>query len=104
MRIDSNLSAQLPAENQGAGDAAAAVKANAAVAQSVSSALGEDQAQFSGVHLQVQALVAHVLQLPETTQEKVQALRQALVSGKYQSSPDQVAGALFSSWVGKLAA
>lgn len=100
MRIDANQSSQPLAENQAAGNASA--KAAAAAAQSAS-ALGEDQAQLSGVHLQVQALVARVLQLPETTSEKVQALRQAVGSGKYRSQPERVAGALFANLVGKVA-
>jgi flagellar biosynthesis anti-sigma factor FlgM len=61
--------------------------------------LGEDQTQLSGAHAQVLALVAQALQLPETTQAKVQALRQAVVSGKYKPSPDQVARALLSTLV-----
>ena len=103
MRIDSNQGAPPLPENQAASNAAAD-KTSSEAAQSVSDALGEDQAQLSGVHLQVQSLVAHVLQLPETTQEKVKALQHAVLSGQYRPRPEQVAGALFSSWVGKVAA
>ena len=103
MRIDSNQGAQPLPENQAVGSASAS-KAGASATPTVSSPLGEDQAQFPGVHFQVQALVAHVAQLPESTQEKIHALRQAIVSGKYRPSPSQIAGALFSSLVSKVAA
>lgn len=103
MRIDSNQPAPSLPESQAPSNPASA-KTNAALAQSVANGLGEDQAQLSGVHLKVQALVTHVLQLPETTSGKVQALRQAVVSGKYRADPAQVAGALFSSLAEKVAA
>jgi flagellar biosynthesis anti-sigma factor FlgM len=106
MRIDSNTGGQPIPENQPADNSASArVNTSATpVSSGVSSPLGEDQAQLSGVHGQIQALVAHVLQLPEIKQEKVQALRQAVVAGKYQPSADQVAGALFSNLAASLAA
>jgi flagellar biosynthesis anti-sigma factor FlgM len=56
--------------------------------------MGQDQAQLSGVHAQVQALAAQAAQLPEVRQGKVMALRQAVVAGRYQTHPDQVAGAM----------
>jgi flagellar biosynthesis anti-sigma factor FlgM len=93
MRIDLNPGTQPLPENQANANAAGA-RAGAGPA---SGALGEDQAQLSGVHVQVQALVAQALKLPETAQERVQALRQAVVAGKYRPAADQVAGALFSN-------
>jgi len=58
--------------------------------------LGQDQAQLSGAHVQVQALAAQVCQLPEIRAEKVQALRQAVHSGNYRSDPEKTAVALVS--------
>ncbi len=68
------------------------------------SILGEDQAQLSGAHLQVQALAAQASQLPEVRQERVSALRQAVESGNYSPSPEQVAGALLSHMMAEPAA
>jgi flagellar biosynthesis anti-sigma factor FlgM len=100
MRIDSNQGAQALPDNQRAGNQAA-VNANSSDTAGASSALGEDQAQLSGIHVQiqaqVQALVAQAAQLPESSQTKVAALRQAVLSGSYQASPEKVAGALFEN-------
>ena len=93
MRIDSNQTAQpLPESGRGGNPSPASSDTGA----SVSSALGEDQAQFSGAHIQVQALVAQALQYPETRPEKVNALRQAVLGGSYQPSSKQVAEAVFA--------
>lgn len=94
MRIDLNPSSQpLSETNRGnTPNAAAAAKSSS------SSALGtgEDQAVLSGTLVEVQALVAQASQLPEVRQERVTALRQAVQSGTYQASPEQVAGAVFA--------
>jgi flagellar biosynthesis anti-sigma factor FlgM len=95
MRIDSHSEAQPLPEKQATGGAASTRSQTTASAGS--SPLGEDQAQLSGVHVQVQALVAQVLQLPESNAEKVQALRQAVASGQYKPSADQLAGALLTN-------
>jgi len=63
------------------------------------SALGEDQAQISGAHLQVQALAAQAAQLPEVREERVQALRQAVQSGQYHPSREKVAGAILEHMI-----
>jgi flagellar biosynthesis anti-sigma factor FlgM len=102
MRIDANQQAQQTASSERASSQPGA--SSSPTAAGGSSALGEDQAQLSGFHLQVQSLVAQLAGLPETTQQKVNALREAVSSGKYQVSPDQVAGALFANLVTKLAA
>jgi flagellar biosynthesis anti-sigma factor FlgM len=96
MRIDSHSGAQPLPENQATGGAAP-TRSQTTASAAGSSALGEDQAQLSGVHVQVQALVAQVLQLPESNVEKVQALRQAVASGQYKPSANQVAGALLTN-------
>jgi flagellar biosynthesis anti-sigma factor FlgM len=99
MRIDSNQSAQPLAESgRNSGPAVAGVDPRAVASGRVGAAvsLGEDQAQFSGSHEQVQALVAEALQFPETRQEKVNALRQVVQEGSYQPGSSRVADALFT--------
>jgi len=92
MRIDLNPGAQpTPESNRSNAQNTAALGS-----ASGSSALGEDQAQLSGAHTQVQALAAQASQLPEVRQERVHALRQAVESGQYHASPEKVAGALFA--------
>jgi flagellar biosynthesis anti-sigma factor FlgM len=59
----------------------------------------EDQTELSGAHSQVQALVAQASQLPEIRQERVHALRQAIQSGQYESTPEKVAGAMFAHMI-----
>jgi len=71
---------------------------------SSSNALGEDQAQLSGAHVQVQALAAQASQLPEVREERVQALRQAIESGQYRVNPDHVAHAVLAHMVADPAA
>ncbi len=100
MRIDSNQSGQAASEsNQPASAQTAGSNAAAGGGPGVNLNLNEDQAQLSGTHVLVQALVAEAAQLPDVRQEKVSALRQAVQSGGYGSDPAQVAGALFSHLV-----
>jgi len=66
---------------------------------SATSGLGEDQAQLSGAHAQVQALAAQAAQLPEVREERVQALRQAVEGRHYRPSPEKVAGAMFAHMI-----
>lgn len=96
MRIDSHSGAQPLPENQATGSAGSS-RSQTTGSAAGSSALGEDQALLSGAHVQVQALVAQVLQLPESNVDKVQALRQAVASGEYKPNADQVAGALLTN-------
>jgi flagellar biosynthesis anti-sigma factor FlgM len=111
MRIDSDTSLQNSglqnSQLQGSGAQAlpesaragndASVKLNSSGAAAGSSAVGADQAQLSGFHLQVQALVAQAAQLPDPGPDKVSALRQAFARGTYQLDPQKVAGALFEN-------
>jgi flagellar biosynthesis anti-sigma factor FlgM len=93
MRIDSNHGLQPLPENE----RSTTSQANAAGASALgNSAVGEDQAQLSGAHVQVAALTAQASQLPEVRQQRVQALRQAIQSGSYHASPQQVAAAVFA--------
>lgn len=95
MRIDGNQAASLPES----GRASSPKPVSGDARNSVSSPLGEDQAQFSGAHGQVQALAEQTLQLSEIRQEKVDALRQAVLGGNYQINPKQVAEAVFAHMV-----
>jgi len=100
MRIDSNQGAQALPENSRASSPSSA---SADAHSSAGAWVGEDQAQLSGAHVQVQALVAQASQLTEIRQEKVNALRQAVLGGSYQPGVAQVAVALFSHMVEKAA-
>lgn len=95
MRIDPNLAAQALSESSRSAQSSVA-NSNAGLPASSGSALGEDQAQLSGAHVQVQALTAQALQFPEVRQEKVNALRQLVLNGTYQPGSKQVAEALFA--------
>jgi flagellar biosynthesis anti-sigma factor FlgM len=101
MRIDVNLGAQqLPETNRNPQNPATAGSTSSGNAPGA----GEDQAQLSGALVQVQALVAQASQLPEVRAERVSALRQAIQSGSYQSSPEKVAGAVFEHMLAGVAA
>jgi flagellar biosynthesis anti-sigma factor FlgM len=104
MRIDSNqaldFSGSQGTESRTGGQG---VKSGQ-VAVQVGASAGQDQAELSGIHAQAQSLVAQVSAFPEVEQSRISALRQAVVSGTYRPSPEQVAGALFSNLVTPLAA
>lgn len=90
MRINANQGAQPPAESN---QNTASTKTNGR--NSSSGALGEDQAQLSGIHLQVQALTAQAAQLPEAREARINALRQVVSAGNYQPGSGEVAQAIF---------
>jgi flagellar biosynthesis anti-sigma factor FlgM len=90
MRIDLHYGPQQATETERS-SAQANQAANASTSQVQ---LGQDEAAFSGAHVQVQALAAQALQLPEVREEKVQALRQALHAGQYQPNPKKTADAM----------
>jgi flagellar biosynthesis anti-sigma factor FlgM len=93
MRIDPNQGAPpLPGNGRTSNQSPASGDSRAAA----SSPLGEDQAELSGAHAQVQALAAQASQFPEIRQEKVNALRQVVLGGNYKPSPKQVAEAVFA--------
>jgi flagellar biosynthesis anti-sigma factor FlgM len=98
MRIDSNQSGQtVPESNQpAASPQSAGAAASGWPIVNLSVNLDEDQAQLSGTHGLVQALVAEAAQLPDVRREKVSSLRQSVQSGDYNPDPEQVAGALVS--------
>ncbi len=89
MRIDlHNGTSPIAANESSRGQGAASAS------QTASS--GEDQAQLSGTHMQVEALAAQAAQLPEIRQEKVVALREAVEGGRYQVDHRQVADAMLA--------
>jgi flagellar biosynthesis anti-sigma factor FlgM len=96
MRIDLNPA---PQSLHDSGRSSATNSATAESSSATTGAAGADQAELSGAHVQVQALVAQASQLPEVREARVQALRQALQRGRYQSSPEEVAGAVFAHMV-----
>lgn len=98
MRIDGAL--PVP-ENQQTPKAA---NSGASAPQSRTAALtsGQDQAQLSADSGTVQQLTAKVSQLPEVRQERVNALRQAVSSGSYQISDEQLANAIGSDHGGMI--
>jgi flagellar biosynthesis anti-sigma factor FlgM len=96
MRIDLNHLGQTGVEGANSSSPNAASGANRPPANS---ALEEDQAQLSGSHLQAQVLTAQVLQFPEMRQEKVTALREAVLNGSYHPSASEVANAVFDQLV-----
>ena len=89
MRIDLHYNPQSSGETSRPTNAAQNGETSATSA--ARAAFGEDQAQFSTAHVQVQALVAGALQLPEVREGKIQALRQAIQSGQYKPDSRQVA-------------
>jgi flagellar biosynthesis anti-sigma factor FlgM len=90
MRIDFNYEPQAAPEVSRPSNQAGATEANSAVP----SALGEDKAQLSRTHAQVEAYAAQAAQLPEVRQERVAALRESVQSGRYHVSHEKVAAAI----------
>jgi len=82
----------------------AASSASNASSSSSGAGSAEDQAQFSGAHVQVAALAAQANQLPEVRQERVQPLRQLVNSGRYALDPEKIAGAIVGHLVSGSAA
>jgi flagellar biosynthesis anti-sigma factor FlgM len=103
MRIDSNQGPQQLNESSAAGSQNTAGAGNSS-SYAIEDVIGQDQAQLSGAHAQVDALAAQASQLPEIREERVVALRQAVESGQYAPSPEQVAGAVVDSMISRFAA
>jgi flagellar biosynthesis anti-sigma factor FlgM len=97
MRIDLQSGTQAAPESERSNSRNSVANSPTSAAKAPS--LGEDQAQLSGAHVEVQALTAQASQLPEVREERVQSLRQAIHTGEYQVDPLKIAGALFSSIV-----
>jgi flagellar biosynthesis anti-sigma factor FlgM len=91
MRVDFNHGAQPPSETGTSGTP----NSEARNTVPVSGNFGEDEAQLSETHAQAGDLAAQASQLPEVRLERVSSLRQAVLSGQYQASSKNVAGAVF---------
>lgn len=61
-----------------------------------------DQTQLSASNATVQQLKSTVSQLPEIRPDRVEALRQAVASGSYQVSDQQLANAMASDLLGNV--
>jgi flagellar biosynthesis anti-sigma factor FlgM len=72
---------------------------NAAKGTGSAPASEQDQTRLSGAHDQVVALAMQAIQLPDAREQRVQSLRQTLVSGNYRPEAGKVAEALFSHMV-----
>ena len=96
MRIDLKPATQSLHES---GSGSGANPATAGSSSAGNGPVGVDQAKLSGVHVQVQALAVQASQLPEVREARVQALRQAIQRGRYQSSPEDVAGAVLAHMI-----
>jgi len=90
MRIDYNYGPQSAAES----DRTKSQNSPVANGPSPESLSAEDHAQLSGARVHVAALAAQASQLPEVRQERVQALRDAVQSGRYRTDAKKVAGAM----------
>ena len=63
---------------------------------------GQDQAQFSVDGETIQQLKANLSQVPEIRQDRVDALRQAVSTGSYQVSDQQLSDAIAGDWLGQI--
>jgi anti-sigma28 factor (negative regulator of flagellin synthesis) len=66
--------------------------------------MGKDRAELLRIRAKIQVLAAQVLRCPEIRQEKVTALRRAILAGGYQPTADQLAQAVFMHMLVKPAA
>jgi len=94
MRIDPHSAAQGLPEIEKSVNQSGVSGAKDTSPQTSNAALGEDEAQLSGTHIQAQALTAQALQFPEVRQEKVNALRQVVEDGRYGPGSDRIAEAM----------
>jgi flagellar biosynthesis anti-sigma factor FlgM len=76
------------------------VVSDGAESREVGEAPGSDGARLSAT-VAVGALADKLRQLPDVRQERVAALRQAVQSGQYQASDQQIADALHAQFFGK---
>ena len=92
MRVDAPIS--FP-ENTQSGKVA---RSGSATRQSRPAPIGsdQDQAQLSADNQTIQGLQAKLSQVPEVRQERVEALRQAVSTGRYQISDQQLSDAISS--------
>lgn len=95
MRIDLNLA------NTTSVESSRSAKNNGAQAHEVaSSTTAQDATQLSAGVQRVSALETQLAQMPEVRSERVAQLQDAIRSGKYSVSNDQVASAMLSDSIG----
>ena len=82
-------------EPQSIHDAGSTSTQKPSAAASTEVQLGNDEARLSD-SAQIQAIAVKVMQLHELRSERVQALRQAISSGRFQPEPVQIAGAMLT--------
>ena len=63
---------------------------------------GQDQAQLSADSVTIQQLKSQLARVPEVRPERVEALRQAVSSGSYQVSDQQLGNAIASDMLGQV--
>ena len=96
MKIDMPLAFPQQAEPQRVGTAGSSQSQN----QEGVSALSPDLAQFSVDGGKVQQLKGNLAAVPDVRQDRVAALQQAIASGNYNVSGQQIALAMFSDLLG----
>ncbi len=97
MRIDLNLA------NTGSIEANRSAKNDSAKAhEAVGSSAVQDATQLSAGVQRVSALESQLSQVPEVRSERVAKLQQAIRSGKYSVSNDQIASAMLSDNLGRV--
>lgn len=100
MRIDFQSNPQaLPEANRASSQSAQAASSSVTPTQAAA-----DQAQWSGAHVQVEALAAQAGQLPEIREQRVQSLRAAVAGGSYRADAREVAGAMLAEMISAPAA
>lgn len=97
MRIDSAVSVSENLQAQNVASRGASAQPNPST--SIDS---NDQTQFSASNSTVQQLQSTLSQTPEVRQDRVEALRQAVASGSYQVSDQQLANAMASDMLGNV--
>ena len=96
MKIDAPLNFPQQIEPQRVGTSGSAPAQN----QAGTAALNSDLAQFSVDGEKVQQLKADVGSVPDVRQDRVAALQQAIASGSYNVSGQQIAKAMSSDLLG----
>ena len=96
MRVDAPLSLPENLQPQKVAGSGSPTQRNRPAAASSN----QDQAQLSIDSNTIQQLQATLSGVPEVRQDRVDALRQAISSGNYQVSDQQLSDAIGSDWLG----
>ncbi len=95
MRIDLNPK---PPAAQDAGKPADRSVSKSSIA---SESAVKDEAQFSSHAARIDALEKHINELPEIRQSRVEPLRTAIESGRYNVSSAKIADAIFAAMISR---